>query len=274
MRRIGILLLCLVLCIPSLGGCRRTEADTLRVTVLDVGQSDCILLSQGEAHLLIDTGTAAARESVAAELAALGVKQLAYLLVTHPHEDHFGNARYVLESRTVSALLLPSTPSEDAGYALMRESATAEGILTQTVGDGYAFSLGSASCEVLCALPEDANVNNTSLVLRVRFGACVLLFMGDAEQEAENALLLRAEDWRADFLKVGHHGSSTATSLAFLQAVSPAHAAISCGRDNDFGFPHAAVLQNLAAVGSTVHRTDLEGTLSYLCDGATVTYLE
>ena len=77
---------------------------------------------------------------------------------------------------------------------------------------------------------------------------------------------------RCDFLKAGHHGSDTSTGEALLRAASPAQAAISCGKENSYGFPHAALMERLAAAGAEVHRTDLEGTLCYTSDGERVIY--
>lgn len=256
-------------------GCTAQEStQTLRVTVLDVGQSDCILLSQGGVHALIDTGSAAARESIVAELASHGVKSLAFVIVTHPHEDHFGNARYILETRTVGELILSKAPSDDIGYRLLTEAADTYGVPVRKWQEPCSLTLGKARLELLCALPDDININNASLVVRVHFGETVLLFMGDAEEEAEAALLSSGVALNCDFLKVGHHGSDTATSKAFLEATTPALAAISCGWQNEHGFPHAAVLERLAAAQTAVYRTDLSGTLRFASDGKAVTFLE
>ncbi len=275
-RIIRMLAIGLVVCLLlTLGACGSSEV-ILRVCVLDVGQSDCILLSQGDTHMLIDTGTATARDALVGELAACGVRELAFVLITHPHEDHYGNARTVLEKYQTQLLLLPDVEAEEYGYRMVTDAAARCGVSTETVGDGYVFSLGSAACSVLTALPEDENLNNASLVLRIEFGDTVLLFMGDTEKEGEQALLERYGETvlDCDFLKVGHHGSKTASGSAFLQATTPMLAAISCGVDNEFGFPHDAVLAELETVGATVWRTDREGTLEFIFDGEKITVTE
>ena len=270
-----VLCLCLaVLFLPLCAGCGKRQAD-LRVCVMDVGQSDCILLSVQGQHMLIDTGTAAQREAVIATLAEQGIKHLDYLLITHPHEDHYGNARSVLETYTVGRLLLPAIAVEDAAYALVTEAAERRGVPVQTVGDGMVFSLGNASCTLLVAMQDEANVNNESTVLRVALGACVLLFTGDIESEAEAALVERYAGFLdCDFLKLAHHGSDTAGTEVFLAACTPTLAAVSCGEDNEYGFPHAAVLQRLEAHGTQLYRTDTEGTLVFECDGTEIVYKE
>ncbi len=273
--RVLCALLALLLLFPF-ASCAREESETLRVTVLDVGQSDCIVISQGEKHMLVDTGSSAARGAVLSYLRMNGIERLEYLLVTHPHEDHFGNSRALLETYSVDRLFLSPAASEELGYALMLDAAAQQEIPLQTVREKVTFSLGNAVCELICPVTDTENVNNASLVLRVTFGECVLLFTGDAESEAEDAILLElgTELVGCDFLKVGHHGSDTASSMTFVQAAAPDIAAISCGKNNEYGFPHRAVLENLAAVGATVYRTDECGNLHFVCDGKEIGYVE
>ncbi len=272
-RRILSLVLSALLLLCMLSACA-PKGNALLVTVLDIGQGDCILLSLGGRHMLIDTGPAASRDLLLGELNRLGVNDLDAILVTHPHEDHYGNARVLLETRTVGALFLPQATGEELGYQLLLEIAAARGVEGKTLVDGDTFPLSDAVCEVFCPLPDDPELNNAGLVVRVRYGECRLLFTGDAEWAAESALLARNADWKCDFLKVGHHGSKTACSEAFLQATMPKLAAISCAADNDYGFPHDEVLDGLDAIGATVYRTDTRGTLRFACDGISVMYEE
>lgn len=268
------LLLLLCLC-ASLGACEREE-DVLRVHVLDAGQSDCILLAVGDAYALVDTGSSTERDRVLSQLRSLGVKELAFLLVTHPHEDHYGNARTLLERYPVGTLICADVPCEELGYSLLLETAEKEGVPIKRVSDGYRFSLDLAQFTLLCASVENGNVNDASVVLRVTYGISSLLFMGDVESEGEQALIDAhgATLLDCDFLKIGHHGSDTASSEAFLNVATPKLAAISCGALNTYGFPHEAVLTRLAAVGAAVYRTDLDGALTFVCDGKEVRYEE
>lgn len=269
-----IALLLALLLLQGTVGCKREENNLLCVTVLDVGQSECVLLTLGDKAMLIDAGSCVWQDELVGELALRGVKKLDALFITHPHEDHYGNARLLLETHTVEALILPTMESEEPGYRILEDTAARLAVSVRQMMDGDRFTFGDALCEVFCALPEDTEGNNASNVLRVSFGDCVLLFMGDAEEQAENALLARDIIWRCDLLKVGHHGSKTASSSRFLQACAPKIAAISCGKDNDYGFPHSEVLEGLAAVGAAVYRTDLSGSLAFACDGKSVYYME
>ena len=271
-KRIIAVILLLLLLLALFPSCAAKDEDVLHVTVLDVGQGDCTLLSLNGHHVLIDAGSAASRNLLLGELDRLGVDDLDAIIITHPHEDHYGNARVLLETRTVGALYLSQNAGEELGYRVLLETAQACGVQTKALRDGDAFYLSDALCEVLCPLPEDPEPNDAGLVLRVSYGTCKMLFMGDAEEAAEGALLASGADLACDLLKVGHHGSKTACSEEFLRACAPQVAVISCAKDNDYGFPHDEVLSGLEAIGAVVYRTDLMGTLRFFCDGASVIF--
>jgi len=127
------------------------------------------------------------------------------------------------------------------------------------------------SIDVLAPCPSVApehSPNDNSLVLRVRFGAKAALFVGDAERWAEARLLEHAGELRADLLKVGHHGSRSSSSAAFIERVRPSLATISCGTGNRFGHPHAETLATLASAGVRVLRLDQTGSVRWETDGA------
>ena len=144
------------------------------------------------------------------------------------------------------------------------------GITVPAVGD--TFTLGEANVTVVAvnSVPEDTN--NTSIVIRIVYGDTSFLFTGDAEQETEEKILESGQDIKSTVLKVGHHGSSTSTSQAFLDAVSPTYAVISCGKDNSYGHPHSETLAKLASAGVEVFRTDELGDIYCTSDGSEVTF--
>ncbi len=261
--------LCLLL---SLLGCSPQTVDGLCVEVLDVGQSDCTLIRTQGHTLMIDAGTATEREAVRGHLRDRGIRQIDYLLLTHPHEDHIGNARMLIETDTVGALIVSPMGSEELGYQLILNAAAEHELPVYTAKAGDTYAIGDATLEILLAMEAAEEVNDASIVCRVTYGETAFLFTGDAEQDGEAALLasVPAEKLDCDFLKAGHHGSDTSTGEALLQVATPTHVAISCGEDNDYGFPHKALLERLEAMGATWHRTDTEGTLIYQSDGTAV----
>ena len=267
----------LVLCLAlSLVGCRKNETATeLLVEVLDVGQSDCTILRQGDAVWMIDTGTAQRRGAVIGALLDRGIERIDCLVLTHPHEDHIGNARMLLEKYEVGTLIVSPYSTDDLTYRLVLEAAEQRGVTCYVASGGEGYSLGDAAVELLLADENAKEPNDASVILRVAYGKTAFLFTGDAELDGETALLsaVAAEKLDCDFLKAGHHGSETSCCEALLQAVTPTYVAISCGAENDYGFPHQALLSRLDAVGATYHRTDKEGTLCYLSDGEAVRFV-
>ena len=269
----GIKLIAVMLSLLFLLGCHRPATQELCVTVLDVGQSDCTLIRHGDATLMIDAGVSAEREALRGALRSYGIKRVETLVLTHAHDDHYGNARMLIEEYGVEMLILSPAKSEDVGYTLVLQAAQKKGIRICYAVAGERFAVGDAVLEVLSVLVDAKEVNDQGLILRVTYGETAFLFLGDAEAAAEAHLLetVEAARLRAQFLKVGHHGSETSTSRELLQVVKPLHAAISCGAGNDYGFPHAELLERLAAIGAAVGRTDLEGDLRYVSDGNRVT---
>ncbi|MBQ9098830.1 MAG: MBL fold metallo-hydrolase [Clostridia bacterium] len=270
-----LLLLC---CCLQLIACTSAQPAPFSVEVLDVGQSDCTLVRCDDTVLMIDTGTATARSAVQVALQERKIDRIDYLLLTHPHEDHVGNARMLLESYEVGELILPATGSEDFLYTVVLETAAALEVLCTTAQGGMTFSVGAAILEILLS-PADANdenLNNGSIISRILYGNTVFLFTGDAESEEELLLLstVPAEKLDCHWFKAGHHGSDTAMSAELLAATTPAIVAISCGKDNDYGFPRETMLKRLEAVSATWQRTDLQGTLRYISDGESVAFQE
>ena len=249
------------------------------VYVLDVGQGDAVLLCQDGRWCLIDTGPSEAEDALLYDLDALEVETLDYLVLTHPHADHTGNARTVLQNYPVQTLLLPDWqpgPEDTADWPRNLAQAAADSgaeILTTEAGDNY--SLGGGTLQILqggSAEAADDSVNNASLCTLFTAGNFRFLDTGDAEEAAEQQLLdTYGISLHTTLFKAGHHGSYTSNSLAFLQAAAPQAVAVSCGLNNDYGHPHRAALQNFAAVGAEAYRTDLQGSLTFIWQNDTLT---
>lgn len=268
-RAFAFLAILLLLCNLFLSPPRATRSpDYFYIFALDVGQSDATLITTGDKVMLIDCGSAAAREALTYALSRYGIERIDILLLTHPHEDHVGNARYLLQNFAVDRVLLPSVESEELAWQILQSDL---GENAEFLHTGYTFSLGRADFEVLSVgemLGKDPE-NNASAVLRGTFGKMRFLFMGDAGEATEAALIdtYGRAYLDADYIKIGHHGSGGATTMDFLLATTPTAVSISCGRANSFGFPAARVLADLEALGVHIARTDLEGTVVFGTDG-------
>ena len=254
----------------------QTADGSTAVYVLDVGQGDAVLLCQDGAYCLIDTGPIEAEDALLYDLDVLGVPSLDYLVLTHPHADHTGNARAVLRTLPVKTLLLPlwqPTADETADWPRhLAELAADSGAEILTAEAGEEFPLGSGKLQILQGGSEDADsVNDASLCTLFTAGDFRFLDTGDAEADAEQRLVdTYGPTLHATLFKAGHHGSYTSNSPTFMQAVRPEAVAVSCGLHNDYGHPHRAALQNYAEVGAEVWRTDLEGSLTFIWQNNTL----
>ncbi|MFT3773910.1 MAG: DNA internalization-related competence protein ComEC/Rec2 [Minicystis sp.] len=255
----------------------------LRVSVLDVGQGDSVLvdLPDGGAMLIDGGGMVGSPVDLGARviqpvLRARRRTQLLAMVLSHPHPDHFGGLVSTLPKITVGELW-DSGQGEDQGagasYAALLSAARARGVAIRRPRDlcGAPRLAGGVRIEVLAPCPgyaPDAGANDNSLVLKLTYGNRAVLLVGDAEHEEERELIARYGDGlRADLLKVGHHGSRTSSSPAFLAAVRPARAAISAGVRNRFGHPHPRTLETLAGRGIEALRTDRGGAIVWETDG-------
>ena len=270
------------LSLPAGGQAAQPDAPpsgTLQVYFLDVGQGDSELLCMpGGEHILIDAGTAATEEELAAELERLGAGTLDLVVGTHPHADHIGGMAQVVSALEVKEILLHQvaedmTPTTKT-YEDLLESIEQKGLsITPAQPGQVVWNKDGAVLEVLAPNSQEySNLNNYSVVLRLTYGEDSFLFTGDAEQESEEEMLAKGYDLSAGVLKCGHHGSDTSTSPAFLKAVSPSAAVISCGEDNDYGHPNQETLDKLAQAGAEVYRTDTQGTILAQTQGEGVTF--
>lgn len=249
------------------------DGESIEVHVIDVGQGDSILVRTSGGDMLIDAGPGSAEDDLKDYLTSLEIKDIEYAVFTHPDADHIGNADMVLTDFTVSNVIMPSKESKSKTYQRMMTALDASGATVITPEPELEFSLGSMTVTVLAPISEKySDTNNYSVVMRLDFGETSFMMTGDAEKDSELEMLgrYRAELLDCDVLKVGHHGSSTSTSVSFLEAVSPEIALISCGKGNTYGHPYAGTLKNLEDVGAQIYRTDEQGNIVLISDGKTV----
>ena len=281
------LLLTLVIAVACLIGFYLQNRDAARVATptdgtiavhfIDVGQADATLILTGDGKtMLIDTGDTGTKEELVSYIENHGVTTIDLLVLTHPHADHIGGAVAVLENFTVNEVLMPDAVTDTKIYENVLVAIDNEGCTLTVPSPKDSFSLGTAKITVLGPVksyPKDLNA--MSLVLRLDYGTTSFLFTGDAEQGSEEDMLsaFSSSEFKADVLKVGHHGSSTSSSSAFLSAVSPTYAIISCGKGNDYGHPHTEVLTALTERGIALYRTDRDGSIVIESNGTSLSVL-
>lgn len=250
----------------------------MQVTFLDVGQGDCTIVQTEDHQMVIDTGNNNQGGVVVDWLLAHGITELDYLVLTHPDADHIGGADDVLRAITVDTVIMPDVANDTMTYDEVAELIEEQQIPVIFPEVGTQYTLGDAGFTILCPQPDEVNendLNGSSVGMKLVHGTNSFVLCGDAEEESENHMVETfGGSLEADVLKCGHHGSSTATSDAFLKAVNPTWAVISCGIDNSYGHPHQEVLAKLAEDDVQVYRTDQLGTITAVSDGEEILWTQ
>ena len=244
-----------------------------RVSILDVGQGDAILVEGGQGgRLLVDGGPDPGRLLVALDARIPPWdRRIDAIILSHPHEDHVAGLARLLQRYRVRRVFEPGMRGPGPGYGAWLERLALAGAPTRLgIAAGDRLRIDDVDLRVLWPIrgqvperPADTGtgINNVSVVLLGTVGSSRFLLAGDVEEQID-ASLLAAGLPTVDLLKVAHHGSRTATTQAFVDAVRPRIAVASAGAGNPYGHPTRATLERLTAAGAQVHRTDRDGTVT------------
>lgn len=300
-RSFQIFTICVVALSLLLLGCGLSKGDEkaaeatgqMIVKVLDVGQGDAILIKTAEQTVLVDAGDDKIRDgshkgenndALLQALQAEGVSRLNKVIMTHGHADHIGMVPKLLNNVLVDELVYNGIPSTSKYFINSLKNAKAKGVKLTTVkagdvldlGGGAAFNVLSPSKELIEKDTQKINshgkveINNESIVGKLKYGSFTMLFTGDAEKEIEEGLVRElGASLECKVYKVPHHGSHTSTSPAYVKAVRPEVAIISCGIGNQYGHPHRETMNTLKKQNIQIYETDKNGTITILTDGAT-----
>lgn len=276
-RRILTLLLAALLSLSPVGatvvqaaGTANADA-TLTVHFLDVGQGDAAVIQCGGQTLMIDGGPSKRSDYIYSWLKRHGITTIDYMIATHTDADHIGGLSGALNYANVGTAYCSSTTGTTKTFKSFVKYLAQQGKSITVPSAGTSLALGNAVVQILGPIGTSDESNNTSIVAKVTYGNTSFLFTGDAEREEEQALLNSGADLSSTVLKVAHHGSASSTSYPFLREVNPQYAVISVGSGNSYGHPTADVLSKLRDADVTTYRTDMQGEITMVSDGQTVT---
>lgn len=245
-----------------------TAKGELQVHFIDVGQGDSIYIKTPSQNILIDAGERG--DTVVRYLQELDVESLDLVISTHPHSDHIGGLLDVLEAIEVKEVIDPGIVHTSKTFEKYLTLIDEKDIKFTEGRAGDVRDVGGVKLEILHPTePNENDLNNTSIVVRLTFVEISFLFTGDAEKKSEKEILDQGFDVSSTILKAGHHGSRTSTGEYFLKAVSPDTVIIMCGEGNSYGHPHEETIELLAKYDVDVYRTDISGTIVITTDGKT-----
>ncbi len=255
---------------------RKVDAGNAEVHFIDVGQGDCALIRTPEQNILIDCGEYESYRAVNRYLKDLGIKRLDMIIMSHPHSDHMGCMYKIADKYEVGSIMMPELPyemqPESGSYSRLMESIRRKNIPVIYAVPGSVCDTGSGgNIRVIAPVGEYDDLNNSSAVVMFTFGDTRFIFCGDAEKDAEEDILASGADIDADVIKVPHHGSDSSSTRGFVNAVSPDYAVFCVGAENDYGHPHADIVERYIYYGAKILRTDMNGNIKFVTDGQEIT---
>lgn len=257
----------------------RTPQGMLTVAFLDVGQGDSIFIqSPTGVQVLVDGGKGNEVLRPLGSMMGFFDHDLDMVIATHPDSDHIGGLIDVLAQYTVHTIVLTENKDDSPTYDAFIQAVQNEGATVVYARKGQVYDLGSGSAgdatlSVLFPVTNTAGIesNSSSIITHLMYGARSYLLTGDAPSSIEQYLIAQGETRLAsDVFKLGHHGSRTSTSDAFLDVVRPRIGIISAGKDNKYGHPHPEVLARLMAHGVPYKNTADEGSIISVTDGTEI----
>lgn len=259
--------LSILIIISLLIGC--DKKSLLSIHMIDVGQGDSILVqTPTNKNILIDGGDEDSENIIISYLRQKRIKTIDIIIATHPDSDHIGSLDNIIKKFNVNSIYMPEQSTDSEAYQNLINSCTDKNLSIQHLYKNYVLNIdNNINIYVLSPsyIQEESNLN--SIVFKLTFNDNSFLFMGDAEEENKKEILHSFKLNNINFIKIGHHGSNSSSSLEFIKKISPDIAAISCGYKNQYGHPHREVINNLKQNHVSIYRTDRIGDIVFYSDG-------
>lgn len=244
--------------------------EAVYVHFVDVEQGSATLIQSGKKGVLIDAGEDNTGEMLAEYINSCGIKQLEYVIASHPHSDHIGGMKDVFDMLPVGMVVMPklteiNTPTSRV-YERFLQSIIDYDIEATIAEIGDTYSIDGVTVTILGPAVQDKDLNDMSLICKVYANGTSIMVLGDAEkQELSSVYETVAADYKSDIVVMGHHGSAESVYKPLLDDVDADIAIYSCGEGNSYGHPHKEALDYTNSKDMVVYRTDKNGTIVFKC---------
>lgn len=247
-----------------------TNNDLLKVHYLDVGQGDSIFIEPpNNETMLIDAAESYQSENIINYLKNLNYKKIDYVIGTHPHTDHIGGLKDIINTFEIGKIYMPKVVSTTKTYESLLMAIKDKNLKINTAKAGTSI-IDTDALKINILAPTNSTyteLNNYSVVTKITYGSTKFLFMGDAEKLSENEI---KENVTADVIKIGHHGSNTSSSIDFIKKVNAKYGIISVGLNNKYNLPKEEIITNWENSGTKIYLTSINGTIRASSDGTNI----
>lgn len=247
-----------------------TYNDLLKVHYLDVGQGDSIFIElPNNETMLIDAAESYQSENIINYLKNLNYQKIDYVIGTHPHTDHIGGLKDIINTFEIGKIYMPKVVSTTKTYESLLMAIKDKNLKINTAKAGTSI-IDTDALKINILAPNNSTyteLNNYSVVTKITYGTTKFLFMGDAEKLSENEI---KENVTADVIKIGHHGSNTSSSIDFIKKVNAKYGIISVGLNNKYNLPKEEIITNWENSGTKIYLTSINGTIRASSDGTNI----
>lgn len=247
-----------------------TNNDLLKVHYLDVGQGDSIFIElPNNETILIDAAESYQSEKIINYLKNLNYQKIDYVIGTHPHTDHIGGLKDIINTFEIGKIYMPKVVSTTKTYESLLMAIKDKNLKINTAKAGTSI-IDTDTLKINILAPNNSTyteLNNYSVVTKITYGTTKFLFMGDAEKLSENEI---KENVTADVIKIGHHGSNTSSSIDFIKKVNAKYGIISVGLNNKYNLPKEETITNWENSGTKIYLTSINGTIRASSDGTNI----
>lgn len=247
-----------------------TNNDLLKVHYLDVDQGDSIFIElPNNETMLIDAAESYQSENIINYLKNLNYQKIDYVIGTHPHTDHIGGLKNIINTFEIGKIYMPKVVSTTKTYESLLMAIKDKNLKINTAKAGTSI-IDTDALKINILAPNNSTyteLNNYSVVTKITYGTTKFLFMGDSEKLIENEI---KENVTADVIKIGHHGSNTSSSIDFIKKVNAKYGIISVGLNNKYNLPKEETITNWENSGTKIYLTSTNGTIRASSDGTNI----